>query len=253
MKKIKFSNGTDNSSNNHMASNDSTSINSTFEKQRRSSSKVGLSGFFGFLFSPAGIVLMFVAVNYPWLKTFFWGSSPTPTSAPTSSPTTGTTRVGYKTGSKRNPAGGGNVTLSGSSVDDIVNHISQSCKNPFRRIFDRHCRHEIKQLRLERKRAKMRKRRERQERRRRRQQELNSQSYANATVGVNLDSNDDYNVHNYIGRTTTLGTITAKTSSSSSSPQIKIVNMNTLECTNLLSRECRQKKRLMQQMKEALN
>mmetsp|Transcript_104196 Transcript_104196/g.156025 ORF Transcript_104196/g.156025 Transcript_104196/m.156025 type:complete len:237 (+) Transcript_104196:319-1029(+) len=212
--------------------NDSTSVNSGFEEQ---TSRSGL-GIFGFLFSAPGILLMFVAINYPWIKTLVVGnssSSPTPVSAPTP--------VAVPKVKSSSPVKMATKMSSSSSSSATTLELSPPCKNPLKRIFDRTCRQELKQLRMEKKREKLRLQKERQERKRRRR-ELESLGAA-AGAGKSFANATKANTK-----------IQIDTGASSSSPSgLKIVNVNQFECNNILSRECRQKKRLMQQMKEALN
>ena len=82
-KGVKSSNGVGGGTSSH--SNETPSVSSSFDER---STKEGLPGFFGFLFSPPGIILMFVAVNYPWIKTLVFGSS----SSSATASTTGTAR-----------------------------------------------------------------------------------------------------------------------------------------------------------------
>jgi hypothetical protein len=189
-------------------------------RERDDSSPSFLRKLIAFLFSPMGVVTIFVIVNYPWLKHYVGISSGTNNATVSPDPwlkqyvgiLSGTSNATVSPDDMQKPAPVPEPTLENPSK--TANELSPNeCKNPLKKLFDRNCRLEVRKQRQEKKLVEMRKKRKKQQERLKRRQA--PPVYGNETLVKN--TNDDTPFLN-------------------------------LECSNILSRECRQKKRLMAQM-----
>jgi hypothetical protein len=210
------------------ASPSSVSLSTTRELPTASSSSSFPGRFLGFLFSPLGVACIFLAVNYPWLKQYYDGrmlSLSNSRALPLQSTIPKVVVV--------DPA----PTVAPTGTSTVSELLSPECQNPLKKLLDRNCRLQLRNLRREKKAEQMRTQREKGERRKKRrepqqQRQKNTApvvTYANETIATTNATPNEKNI---------------------------VINeqyfLKNMDCGNILSRECRQKKRLMAQMKAAL-
>ena len=164
----------------------------------------------GICFSPLGVVVLFVIINYPWLKEYIGMSSAFTTTTTTNFETNATaiSNPPRTTPSNETEPEAARTRRSSSFQ---VSPFPPECENPLKMMFDKNCREELKKQRRETKMEKLLRRKEKEKLR---------QVNGNEPLDESTNTISD----------------------------LDIPSASDLECSNILSRQCRQKKRLLAQM-----
>jgi hypothetical protein len=205
-----------------------------------------LGKFMSFVFSPLGVaMIIFVSFNYPWLKqrcvvgvsSLSSGVLPTPIDTAIPRNPTTTTGIPKSVPVLPQPREVNKMAQKASSPSSSIppelaspqSSLSSACTqtNPLMKVLDRNCRDEMRAVRREKRLEALQQQRELRERRSRSKAAAaaqQKQTYANAgTTRVNNKKKDAKDASLFDGD---------------------------LECNNIISRQCRQKKRLLAQQQQ---